>query len=329
MNNKEGLKVTLAHSVLKNAYNSYSSIKATGATAIVNKNFKSGFISIIGRPNVGKSTLLNTILEKKIAIVSSKPQTTRNQIIGVHTTEDYQMVFLDTPGIHKPKNILGEYMVNIALNTLHNVDIILYVVSCDILMGKGEVYVMSQLKKTTCPIILLINKSDLFPKEELLPIIDAYQKVFSFKTIIPISALKKENIDPLMKIIESLLPDSLMYYPKEIITNQSEKQIISEIVREKILFCTKEEVPHSVAVVTDYIKEDGNLINIYSSIYVERKSQKGILIGKGGKMLQKIGKQSRVELEKILCIKVYLDLRVKVKDQWRCKEIYLRNFGYE
>ena len=295
----------------------------------MDKNFKSGFIGIIGRPNVGKSTLFNTILGKKIAIMSSKPQTTRNQITGVHTTEDYQMVFLDTPGIHKPKNALGEYMVNTALNTLYNVDFILYIVSCDMPMGTGEAYVISQLEKATCPVILLINKSDLLPKEELLPIIDAYQKAFPFKAIIPISALKSENIDSLMEIMENLLPDGAMYYPEETITNQPEKQIVSEIVREKILFYTEEEVPHSVAVVTDYIEEDGNLVNVYGSIYVERKSQKGILIGKGGKMLQKIGKQSRVELEKMWGMKVYLDLRVKVKEQWRRKDIHLRNFGYE
>lgn len=311
MNNIEVSKLE-ACSVSGNANSFYSSNIATAEKII--KNFKSGFIGIIGRPNVGKSTLLNTILKKKIAIISSKPQTTRSQITGIYTTEDFQIVFLDTPGIHKPKNALGKHMVNISLNTLHNVDCILYVVGCDMSIGAGESYIISKLKKIKCQVILIINKSDLLPKEELLPIIDAYQKIFPFEAIIPISALKSENIDSLMEVIENLLPDGPMYYPSGIITNQPEKQIISEIIREKILFFTEEEVPHSVAVEIDYIKEDGNLVNVYGSIYVEKKSQKGILIGKNGKMLKKIGRQSRIELEKMWGMKVYINLRIKVKE---------------
>ena len=292
-------------------------------------DFVSGFVGIIGRPNVGKSTLLNSILGKKVAIMSDKPQTTRNEITGIYTRDDCQLVFLDTPGIHKPKNDLGSYMVGAALKALKDVDVLLYVVAADMPFGKGEEFILEELKSVKSPVFLVINKIDLGDKENVLPLIDTYRDKYDFAEIVPISALKKENIETLVDLVKNYLEEGPMYYPDNILTPQPEKQMISEIVREKILFLTQEEVPHSTAVVIDYLDEVNDVVKVDGSVYVERKSQKGIIIGKNGAMLSQIGKLARKELEKIWGMRVYLHLQVKVKEGWRNKGIHLRNFGYE
>lgn len=294
------------------------------------KTFKSGFVGIVGRPNVGKSTLLNSILGKKVAIMSPKPQTTRNEIKGIYTKKDQcQIVFLDTPGIHKPQNELGEYMVSTALKTFKQVDVILYVVAADMTFGKGEAFVLDALKEVKVPVFLVINKIDLNAKEAILPVIEEYSHKFNFKGIIPISALKKDNVDGLMEIVENELKEGPAYYPLDETSNQPEKQIISELVREKILYLTEEEVPHSVAITVDHLEEEGNIVRVFASVYVERKSQKGIIIGKQGQMLSKIGRLARKDLERMWGMKVFLHLQVKVKENWRRKDLHLRNFGYE
>lgn len=294
------------------------------------EEFKSGFVAIIGRPNVGKSTLLNSLIGKKIAIMSDKPQTTRNEIIGILTKKDVQMVFIDTPGVHKPKNNLGEFMMDAVKKNLKNVDVILYLVDGTQSIGKGEEYIIELLKTVKAPVILGINKIDLSPKEQILPIIEAYKDLYHFKNIIPISALKKENFQELEdRILENLKPGP-QYYPSEDTSNVSETVLVSEIIREKVLMLTEEEVPHSVAVVIELIEEEesGNLVKVFASIFVERKSQKGILIGKQGSMLKRIGKMSRVELERMWGMKVYLNILIKVKEGWRKRDMDLRNFGY-
>ncbi len=293
-------------------------------------NFKSGFISIIGRPNVGKSTLLNTLIGKKIAIMSDKPQTTRNAVLGILTKEDeYQLVFIDTPGIHKPKTNLGEYMMDMVKKNLRNIDLILYIVDSSKVIGKGEEYIIEMLSKTKTPIILVINKIDLDNKESVLPIIEKYNELIKVENIIPVSALKSQNIDELLIKILDNIEEGPMYFPGGETSNVSEAFLVSEIIREKILKLTEEEVPHSSAVLIDLIEEDGELINVYASIYVERKSQKGIMIGKGASMLKRIGRLSRIELEKMWGMKVYLNIQVKVKDSWRKKDFDMRNFGYK
>lgn len=292
------------------------------------EELKSGFVAIIGRPNVGKSTLLNNLIGKKIAIMSDKPQTTRNEIIGILTEKEYQMVFIDTPGVHKPKNSLGEFMMDAVRKNLRNVDVILYLVDGGLEIGKGEEYIIEMLHQVKIPVILVINKIDMRAKEEVLPMMEAYSRLYPFANIIPISALKQENFQELKDKVLDHLKTGPQYYPAEDTSNVSEGVLVSEIIREKILILTEEEVPHSVAVVIDQISEEGSMVNVYASIYVERKSQKGILIGKQGSMLKRIGRMSRIELERLWGMKVYLNLMIKVKEGWRKKDVDIRNFGY-
>ena len=293
-------------------------------------SLRSGFVAIIGRPNVGKSTLLNHLIGKKVAIMSDKPQTTRNEVLGILNRPDRQLIFIDTPGVHKPKNSLGDFMMDTVRKSLRNVDVILYLVDGTQDFGRGEEYILELLQGVKAPVILGINKIDLRPKEEILPVIAAYRERYSFAHIIPISALKEENFPELEARIMEYLPEGPLYYPGDTTSNVREEELVSEIIREKVLFLTEEEVPHSVAVVTDLIEEEeeGNLIRVYASIYVERKSQKGILIGRQGSMLKRIGRMARVELERMWGMKVYLDLLIKVREGWRKKETDLRNFGF-
>ncbi|HHT62252.1 MAG: GTPase Era [Bacillota bacterium] len=292
--------------------------------------YKSGFVTIIGRPNVGKSTLLNSILGQKIAIMSDKPQTTRNKIQGFYTKENIQIIFIDTPGMHKPHHKLGEYMVTVAVRTLNEVDIILYLVDASQKFGAGEEYIISQLEKVKTPVFLIINKIDLISREQMLQVIDNYRDRYNFAEIIPISALNRDNLDRLLTVLEQYLPEGPQYYPEDMVTDQPEKAIVAELIREKVLFLTRDEVPHSIAVeVTDFKERTENLIYIGAVIYVERDSQKGIIIGKKGSMLKEIGQLARNDIENLLGSKVYLELWVKVQKDWRNREVALRNFGYD
>ena len=291
---------------------------------------KSGFVALIGRPNAGKSTLMNEILGKKVAIMSDKPQTTRNRITGIYTKEDVQIVFLDTPGIHKPKHRLGEYMVDVAEKTMRDVDLIFYLVDASVDFKTGEEFIVERLKSSKIPIFLILNKIDLIPKEDLLRKIDFWQNKLEFAEIFPVSALKRDNVDQLIERTKNYLEEGPMFYPSDEVTDQPEKVVISEIIREKILKRTKEEIPHSVAVVIEQLEEKkkGEVINILASIYVERSSQKKIVIGKQGQLLKAIGQDARRELENILGARIFLDLWVKVKEDWRNKNTTLSNFGY-
>lgn len=292
--------------------------------------FKSGFVTIIGRPNVGKSTLLNSILGQKIAIMSDKPQTTRNKIQGFYTKEDAQIIFIDTPGIHKPQHKLGEYMVTVAERTLNEVDVILYLMDASAQFGAGEEFIIKQLEKVHTPVFLIINKIDLIPRDQVLAIISQYSTKFNFAEIVPVSALKKDNIDHLLSVLEKYLPEGPQFYPEDMVTDQPEKAIVAELIREKALLMTREEIPHSIAVeVTDFKEREGNMIYVGAIIYVERDSQKGIIIGKKGNMLKEIGKLARVDIENLLDSKIYLELWVKVQKDWRNRDISLRNFGYD
>lgn len=290
----------------------------------------SGFISIIGRPNVGKSTLLNQFVGRKIAIVSDKPQTTRNRILGILTTEEAQAVFIDTPGIHKPRHKLGAYMTQLAQKTLEEVDLVLYVVDASVPPGGGEEYILDQLQEVKTPVLLVLNKIDLIKKAELLPIIDWFQKRYSFREIVPVSALTGENLDRLKSLITEHLPEGPFFYPAEMVTDQPEVFVAGEIIREKVLHLTREEVPHAVAVVIEQMQQRPNgVLYIAAVIYVERDSQKGILIGKKGGMLKEIGKLAREDMEAIFGSRVYLELWVKVKKDWRDDEQILRSLGYQ
>ncbi|HHY30125.1 MAG TPA: GTPase Era [Syntrophaceticus sp.] len=291
---------------------------------------KSGFACIIGRPNVGKSTLLNQFMGRKVAIVSDKPQTTRNRILGILTTKDAQAVFIDTPGIHKPRHKLGAYMTRLAQETLEEVDLVIYVVDASVPPGTGEEYILEQLQEVSTPVLLVLNKIDLIKKQELLPLIDWFSKRYNFQNIVPVSALTAENLDKLRELIAANLKEGPFFYPAEMVTDQPEKFVAAEIIREKVLHLTREEVPHAVAVVIEEMKERENgLFYINAVVYVERDSQKGIIIGRGGRMLKEIGQLARQELQAILGNKVYLDLWVKVKKDWRDDEAVLRSFGYE
>ncbi|MFT8317539.1 MAG: GTPase Era [Sporolactobacillus sp.] len=296
----------------------------------MNQAFKSGFAALIGRPNVGKSTLLNQLLGQKIAIMSDKAQTTRNKIRGIYTTDQEQVIFIDTPGIHKPKHRLGEIMTAMALNTLNEVDIVLFLIDAEQGYGRGDQFIIDFLQKVNSPVFLLINKIDKVHPEELLPLIDHYRTLYSFKEIIPLSALQGQNVNELLKQIHSYLPEGPQYYPGDQITDHPERFIVSELIREKILQLTRDEVPHSIAVVIDKMKknEHGNLFDIQATIMVERASQKGIIIGKGGSMLKKVGTLARKEIEALIGSKVFLELWVKVDQNWRDKEEELKNFGY-
>ncbi|MBG9773762.1 GTPase Era [Brevibacillus laterosporus] len=294
------------------------------------ETFKSGFVSIIGRPNVGKSTLLNQVVGQKVAIMSNKPQTTRNQIRAVYTTDKGQLIFIDTPGIHKAKSKLGDYMVAAAENTLNEVDLVLFVIDATEKRGAGEEYILERLKKVNTPVFLVINKIDQIHPEELLPLIDEYRKHHDFKQIVPISALQGNNTDALLQSILLEMPEGPMYYPADQVTDHPERFIIAELIREKVLHLTREEIPHSIAVSVEEMKrgENGKTLYIYAAIYVERDSQKGILIGKRGDMLKEISKRARVDMERLLGEKIFLEVWVKVKKDWRNQERMLRNFGF-
>lgn len=292
-------------------------------------NFKSGFVTLIGRPNVGKSTLLNHIIGQKITIISDKAQTTRNKIQGIYTTDDSQVVFIDTPGIHKPKHKLGRFMVDSAVSTINEVDVVLFVVNVSEKIGPGDRFIMEKLATTDTPVFLILNQIDQVHPNDLLPIIDEYRAEFDFAEIIPTSALEGQNIEELLKTIKSYLPEGPQFYPEEQISDHPEYFIISELIREKVLRLTREEVPHSVAVVTDKIERDTEgKVHVLASIIIERKSQKGIIIGKGGKMLKQIGTMARKDIEKLLGDKIYLELWVKVQEGWRNKPSYLDEYGY-
>jgi GTP-binding protein Era len=291
--------------------------------------FKSGFVSIIGRPNVGKSTLMNHIIGQKIAIMSDKPQTTRNKIHGVYTSDDGQIVFLDTPGIHKPNSKLGDYMMKVAHSTLGEVDAILFLVDVSEGIGGGDRYIIEQLKPITTPVILVLNKIDRIHPDELFAIITTYKDLYSFAEIVPISALKGNNVTTLLEQIVRYLPEGPQYYPADQVTDHPEQFVCAELIREKILHLTREEIPHSIAVQIEDMKVESNgLVRISAVIFVERDSQKGIIIGKQGTLLKEIGQKARQDIEALLGSKVFLELWVKVKKDWRNQERVLKDLGF-
>lgn len=295
------------------------------------KGYKSGFISIIGRPNVGKSTFLNRVIGQKIAIMSDKPQTTRNKVQGVLTQNDSQMIFIDTPGIHKPKHKLGDFMMKVATNTLKEVDLILFMINAEEGYGRGDEFIIEKLQTVKTPVFLVVNKIDTMHPDDLLPIIEKYQKLYPFAAVVPISALEGNNVDTLLNQIKKHLPEGPQFYPADQVTDHPERFIISELVREKVLHLTREEIPHSVAVVIDSIKkmDNSDTINVMATIIVERDSQKGIVIGKQGKMLKEVGSRARIDIENLLGSKVFLELWVKVQKDWRNKASQLRDFGFD
>lgn len=290
---------------------------------------KSGFVSIIGRPNVGKSTFVNRVIGHKIAIMSDKAQTTRNKIQGVMTRDDAQIIFIDTPGIHKPKHKLGDYMMRVAKNTLSEIDAIMFMVNVNEDIGRGDEYIMEMLKNVKTPIFLVLNKIDLVHPDTLMPKIEQYQSYMDFTDIIPISALEGLNVDHFIDVLKSFLPEGPKYYPDNQISDHPEQFVVSEIIREKILHLTSEEIPHAIGVNVDrMIKEEEDRVRIEATIYVERDSQKGIVIGKGGKKLKEVGKRARRDIEMLLGSKVYLELWVKVQRDWRNKVNFIRQIGY-
>ena len=303
----------------------------TGGAAANQGNVKSGFVTLIGRPNVGKSTLMNKIIGQKIAITSNKPQTTRNRIQTVFTDERGQIVFVDTPGIHKAKNKLGEYMVGAAVKTLSEVDVICWLVEPSTFIGAGEQSIIERLKSVNVPVILVINKMDTVKKEEVLPVIEKYSRERKFAEIVPLSARNGDNVDDLVDTIFKYLPYGPMFYDEDTVTDQPMRQIVSELIREKALHALNEEIPHGIAVAVDSMKLRGSkkIYDIDATIVCERDSHKGIIIGKGGEMLKKIGTNARYEIEKQLDCKVNLKLWVKVKKEWRDSDILLKNFGYD
>ncbi|MGD6804116.1 GTPase Era [Rossellomorea vietnamensis] len=292
--------------------------------------YKSGFISIIGRPNVGKSTFLNRVIGQKIAIMSDKPQTTRNKVQGVYTTNDSQMIFIDTPGIHKPKHKLGDFMMKIAQNTLREVDIVLFMINAEEGYGRGDEFIIEKLKGVKTPVFLVLNKIDQLHPDDILPLIEQYNALHDFAAVVPISALEGNNVETLVSVIRKELPEGPQYYPADQVTDHPERFIVSELIREKALHLTREEIPHSLAVVIEKIstRDNGNVIDVMATIVVERDSQKGIIIGKQGGMLKEIGKRARVDIENLLGSKVYLELWVKVQKDWRNKLSNLRDFGF-
>ncbi len=291
-------------------------------------DYKSGFVTLVGRPNVGKSTLMNYLIGQKIAITSNKPQTTRNRIQTVLTTEEGQIVFVDTPGIHKAKNKLGEYMVNVAERTFNEVDVVLWLVEPSTFIGAGEKHIAEQLRRVQTPVILVINKIDMVKKEEVLTFIDAYRKVCDFAEIVPVSARSGANTDELIKVIMKYLPYGPQFYDEDTVTDQPERQIVAELIREKALHCLDEEIPHGIAVAIDSMKYRKKIVDIDATIICERDSHKGIIIGKQGSMLKKIGSTARYEIEKMLDCKANLQLWVKVKKDWRDSDFLIKNFGY-
>ena len=294
----------------------------------MNEKYKSGFVTLIGRPNVGKSTLMNHLIGQKIAITSNKPQTTRNRIQTVLTTEEGQIIFVDTPGIHKAKNKLGEYMVNIAERSLNEVDVVLWLVEPSTFIGAGERHIIDQLKKVKPPVILVINKIAMGKKEALLPAIDMYRKEYDFAEIVPVSARSGDNTDELVKVIMKYLPYGPQFYDEDTVTDQPERQIVAELIREKALHCLNEEIPHGIAVAIDRMKMERKVMHIDATIICERDSHKGIIIGKQGAMLKKIGSTARYEIERLLDCRVNLKLWVKVQKNWRDSDYLMKNFGY-
>ncbi|MEC9488547.1 MAG: GTPase Era [Halanaerobium sp.] len=292
--------------------------------------FKSGFIALVGRPNVGKSTLINSLVGQKVVITSDKPQTTRNRINAILTREDAQLIFVDTPGIHKPLDRMGNYLVDAAYQALEEVDLILFLVEATSLPGAGDKFVARKLEEVKTPSLLVLNKIDLVDKKQLPARIEAYQRL-NCGELVPISAAQGTNLDALVEMIAGKLPEGPQYYPGDMVVDRMEQFVITELIREKILHLTREEVPHSVAVEIEEYKERDKQDKIYirATIFVERDSQKGILIGKGGKMLKKIGLRARVDIERLLGTKIYLDLWVKVKKDWREKEEIFKKFGYK
>jgi GTP-binding protein Era len=297
-----------------------------------NEGFKSGFISIIGRPNVGKSTFLNRVVGQKIAIMSDKPQTTRNKVQGVLTLKESQMIFIDTPGIHIPKHKLGDFMLKVAKNTLREVDVIMFMVNATEARGKIDDYIMEMLENNETPVFLVINKIDQIHPDELTKIIDSYKRKYDFAEIIPISALQGNNVDNLLETVQKYLPEGPQYYPADQVTDHPERFIISELIREKVLHLTREEIPHSIAVVIDKIKKEEDtekdMIRVQATIIVERDSQKGIVIGKKGALLKEVGTRARKDIEMLLGTNVYLELWVKVQKDWRNKSAHLKDYGF-
>ena len=293
------------------------------------KGFKSGFVAVVGRPNVGKSTLINALIDDKIVIVSDKAQTTRNRIVCVYTDEKKQIVFMDTPGIHKPKHKLGEFMVDQAVDSLREVEAVLFVVAANEKRGPGDNFVIEQLHKVNVPVFLIVNKIDTMEKQDLLEAIVSYENSYPFEAVVPISAKEKDNIEEVVNLLEKHLPEGPKYFPDDMITDQPERLIISDIVREKILLQTHDEIPHAIAVDVDEMKtRDDGTTYVRATIYVERDSQKGIIIGKQGAMLKTIGRQARGDVERLLATKVFIDLWVKVKKDWRNKSGMLSELGY-
>ena len=290
--------------------------------------YKSGFAALIGRPNVGKSTLMNCLIGQKIAITSNKPQTTRNRIQTVYTSEKGQIVFVDTPGIHKAKNRLGDYMVNVARRSLSEVDVILWLVEPSNYIGAGEESILEQLSRVKTPVILVINKIDTVKKEELFGFIDTYRKRMDFAEIVPVSALKKDNTEELLSCIFKYFPYGPAFYDEDTVTDQPQRQIVAELIREKALRTLEEEIPHGIAVTIEKMKRRGKIMDIEATIICERDSHKGIIIGKQGSMLKRIGSSARRDIEEMLECKVNLQLWVKVKKDWRDSEFLLKNFGY-
>lgn len=294
------------------------------------QKFKSGFVSIIGRPNVGKSTFMNKVLGQKIAIMSDKPQTTRNKIQGVYTTDESQMIFIDTPGIHKPKHQLGEHMMKVARNTLRETEVILFLVNVSEEIGRGDEFIIEMLQNTKTPIVLVMNKIDLVHPDKLIQQIEVYKDKLNFSDIVPISALQGNNIDTLLEVIDGYLPEGPMYYPADRVTDHPEHFIVSELIREKALHLTSQEIPHAIGVDIDKMKADERgTVHVSATIYVERESQKGMVIGKNGKMLKEIGKLARVDIENLLGSKVFLEVWIKVQKDWRNKSQFIRSLGYK
>ncbi|MBM7565655.1 GTPase Era [Paenibacillus sacheonensis] len=293
------------------------------------EKFRSGFVAIVGRPNVGKSTLINEVIGQKIAIMSDKPQTTRNKIHGVYTTDNSQIVFLDTPGIHKPTSKLGDFMVKSAISTLAEVDAALFLIDASEGLGGGDRFIIEALKKVKTPVFLVMNKIDKIEPEALLPLIVQYKELHDFAEIIPVSALKGNNVDTLLRVLGGYLPEGPQYYPADQVTDHPEQFVCAELVREKILHLTREEVPHSIAVAIEDMKvQDNGVVYIGAVIFVERDSQKGIVIGKQGALLKQVGKEARRDIETLLGSRVFLELWVKVKKDWRNQDRVLKDLGF-
>lgn len=297
----------------------------------MSNKFYSGFVSLVGRPNVGKSTLMNRLIGEKIAIISNKPQTTRNRVQSILTKSDFQIVFIDTPGIHKPKHKLGEYMVKSAETTLNEVDAVLFLIEPTDKILEADKLIIDKLTKVKSPVILVINKMDMVDRERIYKVIDMYSKLYDFAEIIPISAFEGTNTDDLLETLKKYLPEGPMYFPADMITDQPERQIASEIVREKALRLLQDEIPHGIAVEITEMKKrsEGNIVDVKATIYCEKESHKGIIIGKQGSMLKKIGTNARHDIEKLLGSPIYLEIWVKVKKDWRDSDFLLKNFGYD